>query len=428
MPTTTDQDDHRATIAPLVTERGVHRRVYVDPEIFEREMTSIFGSTWVYVGHESEVASPGSFKTSWIGRQPVILTRDTAGALHVLFNRCSHRAATICQDRCGVAGHLRCAYHGWTFRLDGSLIGATFSDGYAAEDFDGADHPLGRPARVDSHRGFVFASLARRGPSLRKHLGNAAHYLDLFCDLAPSGRILVGTPGTNHYGYEGNWKLQCENGVDGYHPNFVHQAYLEGASPSGRAMQLFNGASPATAADLGNGHALLDNRPNLADRHERSFEATDEGRRHLSLLVERLGPERAREVVRTNGGQGFNLLVFPNMLIIQYQIRVVHPRRVDLTEIDLYPTLLDGADRGTNEQRLRAHESFYGPAGGGAPGDLEMFRRVSEGLRVESMEWLPMVRGLRRTTQGPNGELVGQVTDEHPQRGFYRRWREEMTA
>jgi phenylpropionate dioxygenase-like ring-hydroxylating dioxygenase large terminal subunit len=427
MDSTVDVEAWRKSIEALISDRGIHRDVYVDPELFELEMSAIFGRTWIYVGHESEVAQPGSFKTSWIGRQPIVLTRDLDGVIHVLFNRCSHRAATVCQERCGTANHLRCAYHGWTFRMDGTLIGATFADGYAEQDFDPADYPLGRPARVDAYRGFVFASLAPDGPSLVEHLGNAAPFIDLFCDLSPTGRVEIGAPGRHHYGYDGNWKLQSENGVDGYHPNFVHQAFLEGASRSGRAMQLFHGSSPATAADLGNGHALLDNRPNLADAHERSFQATEEGRRHLALLVDRLGPERALEVARTNGGQGFNLLVFPNLLIIQYQLRVVHPRRVDLTDIDLYPALLEGVDDTINAARLRAHEGFYGPAGGGAPGDLEMFRRVTEGLKVESMEWLPILRGLRRTEQGPSGELIGHITDEHPQRGFYHRWLEEMT-
>ena len=426
MTSRTEREVGPSRATDLVSGRGVHREAYVDPAVFEAEQRNIFGRTWIYVGHESEVREPGAFKTSWIGRQPVILTRDQDNEVHVLFNRCSHRAATVCQDRCGISNHLRCGYHGWTFRMDGSLIGATFADGYDEEDFDPNDFALGRPARVDSYRGFVFASLASEGPSLTEHLGNATTYIDLFCDLAPTGRIEVGSPGRHQYGYEGNWKLQSENGVDGYHPNFVHQAYLELAGRGG-AMKLFHGASQATAADLGNGHGLLDSRPNLADVHERAIRATAEGREHLAQLIGRLGEERALEVARTNGGQGFNLLVFPNLLIIQFQIRVVHPRQVDLTEIDVYPTLLEGATEALNTTRLRSHESFYGPAGGGAPGDLEMFRRVSEGLRVESMEWLPMVRGLRRTEEGANGELVGHITDEHPQRGFYRRWLQEMT-
>lgn len=420
---------HVSDFSDLVSGRGVHRRMYVDAAVFEAEQAQIFGRVWVYVGHESEVREPGDYKTSWIGRQPVILTRDEALRLHVLFNRCPHRAATICQERSGTAAYLRCGYHGWTFRNDGTLIGATFGSGYAEEDFDPADFTMGRAARVGSYRGFVFASLAPQGPTLVEHLGNAAAYLDLFCDVAPSGEILVGEAGQHHYGYGGNWKLQCENGVDGYHPNFVHQAFLERAgSGSGRALQQFSGNSVASAIDLGNGHALLDSRPVVAEMHEKIMRSTPDGQAYVSRLVDRLGEERAREVVRTNGGQGFNLLVFPNLLIIQVQIRVVHPRRVDLTEVDLYPALLGGASDRMNANRLRTHEAFYGPAGGGAPGDLEMFRRVQDGLAVESMEWLPMLRGLRRTEIGPNGELVGHVSDEHPQRGFYQRWQREMAC
>jgi nitrite reductase/ring-hydroxylating ferredoxin subunit len=413
---------------PLVTDRAVHRRVYVDPAVFDAEMARIFGRVWVYVGHESEVREPGDYKTSWIGRQPVILTRDEDHRLHVLFNRCTHRAATICQQREGTANYFRCGYHGWTFRNDGTLIGTTFGSGYAPEDFQAEDFGLGRAPRVGTYRGFVFASLAPDGPTLSEHLGNAAPYIDLFCDLAPSGEIELGRVGQHHYGYGGNWKLQSENGVDGYHPNFVHQAFLEGLGRGGLAMQLFHGNSAGTAADLGNGHALLDSRPNLAEIHEKMVRSSPEGPAYLARLADRLGDERAREVVRTNGAQGFNLLVFPNLLIIQVQIRVVHPRRVDLTEVDLYPTLLGGASEQMNSTRLRIHEAFYGPAGGGAPGDLEMFRRVQDGLAVESVEWLPLLRGLRRTEQGPHGELVGHVTDEHPQRGFYRRWRREMVG
>jgi nitrite reductase/ring-hydroxylating ferredoxin subunit len=410
----------------LVDARRVHRRVYTDPDVFEAEMARIFGRVWVYVAHESEVREPGDYKTSWIGRQPVIVTRDEDHRLHVLFNRCTHRAATVCQERSGTANYFRCGYHGWTFRNDGTLIGATFGSGYDDEDFCPDEFGLGSAPRVASYRGFIFASLAPEGPSLAEHLGNAMAFLDLLVDLSPTGEIYLGAAGQHHYGYPGNWKLQAENGVDGYHPNFVHQAFLEGASRSGAAMRAFGAGSAASAADLGNGHALLDLRPIMGDVHEKVFLSTPDGAELFGRLANRLGPERAREVIRCNGAQGFNLLVFPNLLIIQAQVRVVHPRRVDQTDVDLYPTMLGGVPDSLNATRLRMHESFYGPAGGGAPGDLEMFRRVQEGLKVESVEWLALLRGLRRTQLGPAGELIGHVSDEHPQRAFYRRWAEEM--
>ena len=87
--------------AHLVSDLGVHRDIYVDPAVFEAELRRIFGRVWVYVGHESEVPRAGDFKTSWIGRQPVIVSRDQHGRLHVLYNRCTHRAATVCQERGG---------------------------------------------------------------------------------------------------------------------------------------------------------------------------------------------------------------------------------------------------------------------------------------------------------------------------------------
>jgi hypothetical protein len=79
------------------------------------------------------------------------------------------------------------------------------------------------------------------------------------------------------------------------------------------------------------------------------------------------------------------------------------------------------------ERRLRTHELFYGPAGFGQPDDAEIFRRMSEGLRARGMDWVDISRGLgRERVEGTT--LVGQVTDEVPQRGFYRMWKRLMTA
>ncbi len=406
----------------------LHRDAYVDPALFEAEIDRIFHHTWVYVGHESEVPTAGSFTTTTIGRQPVILTRTEAGEVVVLLNRCTHRAATVCQEQRGQTRFFRCPYHGWNFRPDGTLVGFTFAEGYDDPDIDLADFTMARVARVASHRGFVFASLAPNGQSLAEHLGNAAPYLDLLVDLSPTGQLAVGEAGQSRYAYEGNWKIQCENGVDGYHANFVHLAFLEGAAPEGRALRMFNGASPCRAADLGNGHALLDQRPVVAPIFERQFAATPAGRAHKEALIDRLGEERAQEVMRTNGGLGFNLLVYPNLLAIQYHLRVVRPVSVNRTEVTLHPILFEGADAELNSNRLRGHESFYGPAGGGVPGDLEMFRRVQEGLAAESVPWLSFERGRRRTIIGLNGERIGHITDEHPQRGFYRQWLAEMSV
>jgi hypothetical protein len=135
-------------------------------------------------------------------------------------------------------------------------------------------------------------------------------------------------------------------------------------------------------------------------------------------------------VLMSGGTNGFNLLVFPNVLMIAHQIRVVHPRTVHSTDVEMYPYLLGGASAEQNAARLRTHEEFYGAAGGGGPDDVEMFRRVFEGLSakgVPAVEWLHFSRGLRRTVVEDGGEF-GNATDEHPQRGFYRQWLRMMEA
>ncbi|HVN30078.1 MAG TPA: hypothetical protein VMT64_16385, partial [Candidatus Binataceae bacterium] len=79
-----------------------------------------------------------------------------------------------------------------------------------------------------------------------------------------------------------------------------------------------------------------------------------------------------------------------------------------------------------NVARLRAHEAFYGPAGGGAPDDVEMFNRCTAGLRVKGAEWLELSRGLEREVTDADGIISGNITDETTQRAFYRRWKALM--
>ncbi|HVM41102.1 MAG TPA: aromatic ring-hydroxylating dioxygenase subunit alpha [Acidimicrobiia bacterium] len=411
----------------LFHQDRVHRTIYTDPRVFDAEMDRIFGTTWLYVGHESEITSAGDYKTTYMGRQPVIVSRAEDGSVHVLYNRCTHRAATVCQSERGNSSFFRCDYHGWTFRNDGTIIGQTFASGYDPRDCERAEFNLVAVPRVESYRGMIFASMAADGPTLDEHLGNAKEFIDLFMDLSPVGEIEVNT-GVHRYTYGANWKLQSENGVDGYHPNFVHQAFLASTNRmtgamGDLAMKLFHDSSPGRSADLGNGHGLLDSRPNVQPLLKEMLPTTEQGRAYLKVLADRLGSEeRALEVASTNGAGGFNLMIFPNLLMIGVQIRVVHPRSVDRTDVELYATTLKGMPEEMNAGRLRGHEAFYGPAGGGAPDDLEMFERVQEGLKVSAVEWLPLIRGLRRGTVDERGIDWGHVTDEQSQRAFHRQW------
>lgn len=411
----------------LVKEDRVHGRVYTDPEVFAEEFDKIFHRGWVYVGHDSEIPNPGDFRLKRIGGQSIIMVRDEESNVQLFMNRCTHRANAVCQVERGNTKKFRCAYHGWTYRTNGELLGVTYKDRYD-ESFRKEDFGLRKVPRMGIYRGFVFGSLSPVGVTLDEHLGRPAkEQIDLFVDLSPVGELDV-TTGVHKYGYRANWKFQIENSMDGYHPNFVHQTFFDnikrrtGANITG----VFASNSLAQTRDLGNGHALLDfrayNKANGVGLRA-ALPTTPSGSAYREAMIARHGKERTEEIL-TSGGT--HMLVFPNLVLIGVHIRVIRPIKIDETEVFLYPTRLKDAPEDINISRLRGHESFYGPAGGGATDDLEMFERNQMGLSAQVDPWLYLARGLHREYEDVDGTLVGQVTDEVTQRAIWKQWKKVM--
>jgi phenylpropionate dioxygenase-like ring-hydroxylating dioxygenase large terminal subunit len=412
----------------LVKKDRVHGRVYTDPAIFDEEMDKIFSRGWVYVGHASEIPQPGDFRATDIGRQSVIMVRDDDGRVRLLMNRCTHRANAVCQVERGNAKMFRCAYHGWTFRNNGDLASITYQDRYDPA-FRKEDHGLREVPRVGAYRGFVFGSMSAVGITLDEHLGaRAKQQLDLFIDLSPEGELEV-TAGVHKYGYRANWKFQVENSMDGYHGNFVHQSFFENIRRrSGvNLTDMMTSQSAAQTRDLGNGHVMIDFRTYNKLRGARmgaAMPTSDYGQAYRDSLIAKHGLERAQELLTA---RGTHLLVFPNLVIIGVQIRIIRPIQADETEVFLYPTFLKGAPHELNVTRLRGHEAFYGPAGGGATDDLEMFERNQMGLSARVDPWLLLARGIQQQRHDTDGTIVGQITDEVTQRGIWRQWKKLMS-
>ncbi|HVA39441.1 MAG TPA: Rieske 2Fe-2S domain-containing protein, partial [Candidatus Binataceae bacterium] len=209
----------------LIKRDRIHGRLYKDPEIFEDEIDKIFHRGWVYVGHTGEIPNPGDFRLARIGRQPVIMVRDEQGEVQVLLNRCRHRGATVCQLERGNTQLFRCSYHGWTYKCGGELASVPYQDAYGGR-LPREELGLTRVPRVGTYRGFVFGSLSPAGITLEDHLGRARAQIDNFIELSPEGEIDV-RAGITKYRFPANWKFQVENGMDGYHPNFTHETFID---------------------------------------------------------------------------------------------------------------------------------------------------------------------------------------------------------
>ena len=407
---------------PQALDFRVHRAAMVEPAVLAREMRRIFDVCWIYAGHESEVREPGDFVTRTLCGRPVILCRDSAGALRVFLNVCRHRGAVVCRERQGNAKGYHCFYHGCSYDRDGRLDGVPGQSSYPAS-FDRAQLGLASPPHVDSYRGFVFVSFDPQAQPLHGYLAGAKEYLDLVVDQSPTGEMEI-VRGTQEYAIRANWKLLVENSFDDYHLMSTHKTWLDYMKssgvqipkpPKGHVMPA-HGVGKA----LGNGHAVIDNE-NFRGRPVAKWipvygeDAKPEIERIRAEVFARLGGERGRRVCDTNR----NLVIFPNLVVndgSSVTIRTFHPTAPDRMEVTAWALGPKGESPQARAVRLDSFLTFYGPGGFATPDDVEALESVQQGMQAwREIPWSVMTRGIDK-----QGEQLN--TDELHLREFWIHW------
>ncbi|KAA0875498.1 benzoate 1,2-dioxygenase large subunit [Nitrincola tapanii] len=386
-------------------EKGIFRakrEMFTDPELFELEMKHIFEGNWIYLAHESQVANNNDYFTGYLGRQPVFITRNKEGELNCFINACSHRGAVLCRTKKGNKSVMTCPFHGWSFNNNGKLIKVKDPDdaGYPASFNCNGSHDLKKVARFESYRGFLFASLNPDVKPLQEHLGEAAKIIDMIVDQSPEGLEVL--RGSSTYTYDGNWKVQAENGADGYHVSATHWNYV--ATTGRRKAGMSADDVKAMDASTWNkqkggfyafeqGHILLWMRwPNPEDRPlaERRAE-----------LEAQFGAARADWMISNLR----NLCIYPNVFLMDQfssQIRHFRPISVDKTEVTIYCIAPKGESDEARAHRIRQYEDFFNASGMATPDDLEEFRACQEGFRASALPWNDMCRGAEHWIQGPD--------------------------
>lgn len=423
-----------ARLDHLVHPDHVHRDVYTDPELFEIEMDRIFGRAWVYIGHESQVPNAGDYWTTLIGRDSVVMVRDKAGNVNVLHNRCPHKGAKVVTEGCGNTGPMfRCPYHAWTFKLDGALMGVPHRSWYDGTGFDPKEGGFSMPsvARVDSHRGFVFASMSKEGPDLKSFLGGAITTLDNFADRAPEGHVIV-AGGVQRVWQENNWKLFLENMNDTAHAPATHESSWAAAKQTAKSR--FDGKSPFQLHIIeGNGEPTpfweaLDFR--CYDYGHSYFDAIfNAPSDRISLeyraqLDAAYGADRADEIQRINR---HNTVIYPSCSphVGFQQMRVVRPISVNKTMIEFFTFRLAGTTDEFFQRTINYTNIVNSPSSLVMVDDVDLYRRCQEGMLSQGGEWISHHRNFGRDIVGEN-EIIGKGVTELPMRNQFRAWKQYM--
>lgn len=375
-----------------------NRESFTNPELFELEMKYIFESNWVYLAHESQITEVNDYFTTHIGRQPIFISRNKEGELNAFINACSHRGAQLCRYKKGNKSTYTCPFHGWTFNNSGKLLkvkdvkGAGYPEQFNTE----GSHDLKKVARFESYKGFLFGSLNPDSCSLEDYLGDTTKIIDQMVDQAEFGLEVV--KGASSYTYDANWKMQMENGADGYHVSSVHWNYVAtmgNRKEDGVKAVDPNGWSKSIGGVYGfdNGHILLWTK--MLNPEVRPLYS------QLERLNSTLGEERTNFIVNETR----NLAIYPNVYLMDQfstQIRVCRPISVDKTEVTIYciaPKNEAPADRAL---RIRQYEDFFNVTGMGTPDDLEEFRSCQESYLAKAMPWNDVSRGAEHWIYGPD--------------------------
>jgi len=198
--------------------------VYRDAEIYEQEIRHIFLKSWLYVGHQSQIAEKGDFFLFEMAGESVIVVRDAQGGINALLNVCRHRGSRICDTPIGRESRLVCRYHGWTYGLDGSLKAAARTPA----GFDRAKHGL-RRLQLRVFDGLIFVNFDENPPSFD------AFERDMADPMRPYALDRARVAHRQNYPIASNWKLAVENYCECYHCQPAHPEYSVG---HGRAIPI----------------------------------------------------------------------------------------------------------------------------------------------------------------------------------------------
>jgi len=199
----------------LPSARTLPSTYYIDPSVLEVERDTVFSHSWQLAGRRDQVVTPGSYFTTAIGREPLLVVHGHDGTIRALSNVCRHRAGPVAEGA-GTRARFRCGYHGWSYSSNGCLLQAPEFAGVEEFELDKVRLP---EFRLEIWNDLLFVNLSAGGPSLTEALGDLPSRMSSNF----SGYKLAAR---KEWDIECNWKVYVDNYLEGYHIPIVHPSLM----------------------------------------------------------------------------------------------------------------------------------------------------------------------------------------------------------
>ncbi|MCI0428927.1 MAG: aromatic ring-hydroxylating dioxygenase subunit alpha [Rhodospirillales bacterium] len=197
--------------------RGLPAWTYQDSELLALEYERVILPSWQFACHVNQLGEPGAYATLELMRDPILVIRDRDGALRAFHNVCRHRGTRLLDGAGTCRARIACPYHGWTYGLDGRLLGVPAERTFPALDKSALSL---KPVELEVLEGLVFIRVIGGGPSLREIWGDYSALLRPYrvTEMIPAGPI-------SSERWRGNWKVIVDNNLENYHIPVGHPGY-----------------------------------------------------------------------------------------------------------------------------------------------------------------------------------------------------------
>ncbi|WP_413299775.1 Rieske 2Fe-2S domain-containing protein [Bacillus sp. 1P10SD] len=367
--------------------------VLADRDMYDLEMEKVFGKTWQFLAHESELTEPGSFVTRWMANDPVLVTKTKSGEINAFLNSCTHRGTLLCAVDTGKQKTFTCPYHGWTFNNEGSLVGVAVGNKVYGEEMNKEDWNLRPIPKVESYQGMIFGNLDANAESLDEYLGDMKWYMDILVGRSDEGMEVQGTP--QRWVVDTNWKVTAENfEADPYHVQFTHKSAKEmGIAPSD---PFFPGYGNQII--LGNGHGINVLKLDETEKSPFPYQGMPEA---MWPMYERNLTKEQNEILKDSYFVGG---IYPNLGFLSFSfplldsdegfynflnLRVWRPLAPDKVEVWSWHLIDKDAPREYKQKSYKTFVASFGPSGIFEQDDSEIWSRValtSNGLMAQDKE------------------------------------------